>query len=251
MTARPYAKALTRVVRSAAQRLPESAHPLLARRPEEKALLLVVSGERGLCGAFNANVIRRALEFLRNRSSQATEVIALGRKGRDALRKQRWKIAAEYVNITARAERNRVGEIAKSIAALYESGETDAVYIVFNEFKTVLSQTLTLEKLLPIEFPPAAGETAAPPATTVNYLYEQPPGELIAGLLPRYLEAQIFRAIAESSASEHAARMTAMDSATNNAVELIDKLTLYMNKVRQAAITKEIIEVVSGAASAG
>ena len=252
LAARPYAAALTRLVRSAAQRIPETEHPLLARRPEEKALLIVVSGERGLCGAFNANVIRRALEFLRDRSSQKMEVMALGRKGRDALRKQRWKIAAEYVDITARAERSRAAEIAKSIAEFYTSGETDAVYIVFNEFKTVLSQTLTLEKLLPIEFTPApSGDASLPAESTVDYLYEQPPGELIAGLLPRYLESQVFRALAESSASEHAARMTAMDSATNNAVELIDKLTLYMNKVRQAAITKEIIEVVSGAASAG
>jgi F-type H+-transporting ATPase subunit gamma len=215
-------------------------------------LLLVVSGERGLAGAFNANIIRRAIEFLRERGSQKLEVITLGRKGRDALRKQRWKIIGEHVDITSRVERGRATEIARAVAALYEANEIDAVYIVFNEFKTVLTQIVTLEKLLPIEPPAKQPEKKEPEgATVVDYLYEQPPAELMASLLPRYLESQIFRALAESSASEHAARMTAMDSATNNAVELIDKLTLYMNKVRQAAITKEIIEVVSGAASAG
>jgi len=243
--ARPYARALSRVVRSAVARVPAAAHPLLQRRAEERVLLLVVSGERGLCGAFNANVLRRAIEFLRGRpSQQGVAVMALGRKGRDALRKQRWTMAAEYVDIGARAQSARAAEIAQAVAGRYEAGEVDAVYIVFNEFKSVLAQTLTLEKLLPIE-PEAAGEA------TVDYLYEQPVGELLARLLPRYIEAQVFRALAESAAAEHAARMTAMDSATNNARELIDKLTLYMNKVRQAAITKEIIEVVSGAAAAG
>ena len=136
---------------------------------------------------------------------------------------------------------------------LYDADEVDAVYVVFNEFKSVMTQNLTLQKLLPIEPDPTlAGDGAERRGrNAVDYLYEQPPAELLARLLPRYVEAQIFRALAESAASEHAARMTAMDSATNNAGDLIDKLTLYMNKVRQAAITKEIIEVVSGAASAG
>ena len=249
-SARPYARALMRVVRSAVARVPATAHPLLLRRPEERVLLLVISGERGLCGAFNANVIRRAIEFLRNRASQMLTVIALGRKGRDALRKQRWKVVAEYVDITTRAERAHAVEIAQRITGLYEADEIDAVYIVFNELKSVLTQNLTLEKLLPIEPEKPGGEAAADQAT-VEYLYEQPRTEMFARLLPRCLEMQVFRALAESAASEHAARMTAMDSATNNAAELIDQLTLYMNKVRQAAITKEIIEVVSGAASAG
>jgi F-type H+-transporting ATPase subunit gamma len=254
LSARPYMKALTRIVQSISQRVPETTHPLLARRPEEKVLLLVVSGERGLAGAFNANIIRRSIEFLRERKAQTLEVITLGRKGRDALRKQSWKIIGEHVDITSKVDRSRAAEIAQAVATLYGNGEIDAVYIVFNEFKTVLTQIVTLEKLLPIESPSGppkdAKETPAG-ATTIDYIYEEPPAQLMASLLPRYLEAQIFRALAESSASEHAARMTAMDSATNNAVELIDKLTLYMNKVRQAAITKEIIEVVSGAASAG
>jgi F-type H+-transporting ATPase subunit gamma len=254
VSARPYTRALTRIVHSAAMRTAEIDHPLLRRRPEERILLLVVSGERGLAGAFNANVIRRSVEFLREHSSKKLEVMSLGRKARDAMRKQRWKVIAEYVDITTRAEPARAAELARKVTDLYIADEVDAVYIVFNEFKTVLAQVLTLQKLLPIDPDPSlAGEGAegAAGTTPVDYVFEQPPSELFSRLLPRYVEAQIFRALAESSASEHAARMTAMDSATNNAGDLIDKLTLYMNKVRQAAITKEIIEVVSGAASAG
>jgi F-type H+-transporting ATPase subunit gamma len=248
---RPYARALNAVVRSAVSRIPETAHPLLMKRPEERVLLLVVSGERGLCGAFNANVLRRAVEFLRGRPSpDGAEVMALGRKGRDALRKLRWTIAAEYVDIGARVQAERAAEITKTVMERYQSGEVDAVYIVFNEFKSVLAQILRLEKLLPIEPATPTAESDGG-AMRVDYLYEQPAAELLERLLPRYVEAQVFRALAESAAAEHAARMTAMDSATRNARELIDKLTLYMNKVRQAAITKEIIEVVSGAASAG
>ena len=251
--ARPYARAISRLVRSAALREPEGAHALLRRREEKRILLLSVSGERGLCGAFNANVIRRTLEFLREHPRQDPAIVVLGRKIRDAMRKQRWKIIAEHVDVTARPDLTIAAEIAKDVIALYEREEVDAVYIVFNEFKSVLTQNLKLEKLLPIEPDAApAGEDAQPKSkeNVVDYLFEQPPAELFGRLLPRYVQVQIFRALAESAAAEHAARMTAMDSATNNAGELIDQLTLYMNKVRQAAITKEIIEVVSGAASA-
>ncbi len=251
--ARPYARAISRLVRSAVRRVPEGAHALLRRREEKRILLLAVSGERGLCGAFNASVIRRALEFLREHAQQDPAVIVLGRKIRDAMRKQRWKIVAEHVGVTSRPDPAVAAEIAKDVIALYERGEMDAVYIVFNEFKSVLAQNLKLEKLLPIEGDAGqASEDAQSKLadTGIDYLYEQPPAALFGRLLPRYVQVQIFRALAESAAAEHAARMTAMDSATNNAGELIDQLTLYMNKVRQAAITKEIIEVVSGAASA-
>jgi F-type H+-transporting ATPase subunit gamma len=251
--ARPYARAVSRLVHSVALRVPQSTHSLLERREEKRILLLTVSGERGLCGAFNANVIRRTLEFLREHSAQNPSLIVLGRKIRDAMRKQRWKIIAEHVDVTARPDLGAAGEITKDVISLYENGEIDAVYIVFNEFKSVLAQILRLEKLLPIEPDRAlAGEESQEKSkeAPIDYLYEQPPGEILGHLLPRYVQVQIFRALAESAASEHAARMTAMDAATNNAGDLIDQLTLYMNKVRQAAITKEIIEVVSGAASA-
>jgi F-type H+-transporting ATPase subunit gamma len=238
------------VVRSAAARVPDRTHPLLERRPEERVLLMVVSGDRGLCGAFNANVLRKAFEFLRSRAHQETGVIGMGRKGRDALRKPaafQWTMVAEYADISASIQAEQAAAIARTVADRYQAREIDAAYIVFNEFKSVLAQNLVLEKLLPIELDPSFTAGAAPP---VDYLYEQPAGDLLSRLLPRHIEAQVFRALAESAAAEHAARMTAMDSATNNARELIDKLTLYMNKVRQAAITKEIIEVVSGATSA-
>ncbi len=253
VAARPFARAITRLVHSVAARAPESNHPLLQRRPEKRILLLAVSGERGLCGAFNANVIRRTLEFAREHAQQSPLLIVLGRKIRDAMRKQRWKIVAEHVDVTMRPDLSRAGEIAREVIALYESAEVDAVYIVFNEFKSVLAQNLKLERLLPIEGDsPSAGDKTEPKSDAgIDYLYEQPPADILGRLLPRYMQVQLFRALAESAAAEHAARMTAMDSATNNAGELIDKLTLYMNKVRQAAITKEIIEVVSGAASAG
>ena len=251
--ARPFARAITRLVHSVAARALESTHPLLQRRPEKRILLLAVSGERGLCGAFNANVIRRTLEFLREHTQQNPSLIVLGRKIRDSMRKQRWKIVAEHVDVTMRPDLSRAGEIAREVISLYESEEVDAVYIVFNEFKSVLAQNLKLERLLPVEpDSPVAGDKTEPKTDAgIDYLYEQPPADILGRLLPRYVQVQLFRALAESAAAEHAARMTAMDSATNNAGELIDQLTLYMNKVRQAAITKEIIEVVSGAASAG
>jgi len=268
VAARPYARRMLDVLHSAISRVENPSHPLMARRPEERVLLLVVSGERGLCGAFNSNVIRKTLEFLRERRQQTLAVIAIGKKGRDALRKRKWSLAAEYINVTTRVEFSQAKEIAARVIEPYAAGEVDAVYAVYNEFKTVLTQKLTLRKLLPIELAPleaaaaeqapqqasdhAAASPGAPPPPTeaypVDYIYEQPAAEIFGRLLPRYVETQVFAAMLESSASEHAARMTAMDSATNNAAELIEHLTLHMNKVRQAAITKEILEVVSGAA---
>jgi F-type H+-transporting ATPase subunit gamma len=258
VAARPYARRMLDVLHSAISRVENPSHPLMVRRPEERVLLLVLSGDRGLCGAFNSNVIRKTLEFLRERRQQTLAVIAIGKKGRDALRKRKWSLAAEYINVTTRVEFSQAKEIAAQVIQRYAASEVDAVYAVYNEFKTVLTQKLTLRKLLPIELAPpeapghAAASPGAPPPPTeaypVDYIYEQPGAEIFGRLLPRYVETQVFAAMLESSASEHAARMTAMDSATNNAAELIEHLTLHMNKVRQAAITKEILEVVSGAA---
>ncbi len=248
LLARPYARQMRSLLRSALARVENPAHSLLLRRPEERLLVVVASGERGLCGAFNTNVIRKAAEFLREHSGQKLRLMAVGKKGRDALRKQKWTFAGEYINVLARVEYPRAKEIAQKLIELYAQSEVDAVYLLYNEFKSVLTQKLTVEKLLPIE-PEAFEPGEAASAPPVDYLYEQPPEEIFGRLLPRYVETQIFRVMLESSAAEHAARMTAMDSATNNAVELIDQLTLHMNKIRQAAITKEILEVVSGAAS--
>ncbi len=253
---RPYASGIREVLRSAMSRLENpDQFPLLAQRPEDRVLVLVTAGERGLCGAFNANVLRRAFEFLREKSDKSLEVIAIAKKSRDAFRKRSWKIAGEYIDITTRADLGKARQIAAEVMKIYEAHQADSVYLIYNEFKNVMAQTLRVEKLLPLER--AALDVAdknAPPgssADAVDYIYEQPAGEIFNKLVPRYVEMQIYRMLAETSAAEHAARMTAMESATSNASDVIDALTLHMNKVRQAAITREIIEVVSGAASAG
>jgi F-type H+-transporting ATPase subunit gamma len=253
---RSYAGGIREVLRSAMSRIenPEQ-FPMLAERPEERVLVRVTAGERGLCGAFNANVLRRAFEFLREKSDKSVEVIAIAKKSRDAFRKRSWKIAREYVDVTSRADLAKAREMAAEVMKIYQAGAADSVYLIYNEFKNVMMQTLRVEKLLPLD-PAAFGvhekaATLASSTETVDYIYEQPATEIFNKLVPRYVEMQIYRMLAESSAAEHAARMTAMESATSNASDVIDALTLHMNKVRQAAITREIIEVVSGAASAG
>src|SRR5579859_4614417 len=264
--ARPYAKEILRVLRSAAARMESTVHPLLERRPEERILLVVMTGDRSLAGAFNSNVIRRAVAFLRENTSKKTVLIAIGKKGRDTLRKRGWSAVGEYLNVSSKVEFSTAKEIANRIAELYAGREVDAVYAVYNEFKNVMVQRLLTEKLLPIdpEVLTSASERAADKVredslphdrypsgqSLVDYIYEEPVTEIFNGLVPRYLEAEVFRILLESAAAEHAARMTAMDAATRNASELIDKLTLQMNKIRQAGITKELIEIVSGAASA-
>jgi F-type H+-transporting ATPase subunit gamma len=270
--ARPYAGEILRVMRSAAARMESAAHPLLERRPEERILVVVLTGDRSLAGAFNTNVIRRAILFIHENSNKKSQVLAIGKKGRDQLRKRGWSIAGEYLNVSSKVDFSIAKEIAGKIAEMYAAREVDAVYAVYNEFKNVMVQKLRAEKLLPIDpeivtpktevedketathgGPGGALPVEAAPASgalLVDYIYEQPIEEIFNGLVPRYLESEIFRVLLESAAAEHAARMTAMDSATRNAGELIDKLTLQMNKIRQAGITKELIEIVSGAASA-
>ena len=247
LAARPYAKELLRVLRSTISRIAEPQHPLLARRPEERVLALVLSGERGLAGAFNTNILRKANEFFRANKGRKLSVIPVGKKGRDALRKAGFNLIAEYINVLARVEFGSVREISNLVTDLYAKGEIDSVYIIFSEFKTVMSANLAVEKLLPVD--PAQVQEGSESAASahVDYIYEQPEEQLLDRLLPRYVESQVQRAMLESSAAEHAARMTAMESATKNAGDVIEALTLHMNKVRQAAITKEIIEIVSGA----
>ena len=249
LAARPYAQELARVLRSTMARLDSPQHPLLARRPEERILVIVLSGERGLAGAFNSNILKRAAEFLRSKQGKKIVVIPIGKKGRDALRKAGMEFAGEYVNVLARVDLGIAREIANLVTELYSREAIDAVYTVFSEFKNVLAPVLVTEKLLPIEKIEESEETAGERAASqIDYLYEQPETQILDRLLPRYVETQILRIMLESSAAEHAARMTAMEAATKNAGEVIDALTLHMNKVRQAAITKEIIEIVSGAA---
>jgi F-type H+-transporting ATPase subunit gamma len=249
--ARPYAGLLKEVLESLAARSgkQEKPHPLLAVRPPERLLALVLTGDRGLCGAFNTNIIRAAERFLADQRQQHVEMVLIGRKGRDYFRRRPVRIAQEHVNIFSRLDYSHARDIASAIIASYAEETTDGVFLIYNEFKSVLSQRVVVERLLPLaEF--RSSSESAPSAVMVDYIYEQPPQEIYERLLPRFVEVQVFRALLESGAAEHAARMTAMDSATNNAGEMIDGLTLRMNRIRQAAITKEIIEVVSGAAAA-
>jgi F-type H+-transporting ATPase subunit gamma len=319
LAARPYAQMLTNVLKSLVARAeiydPETGepkHPLLAHRPEKNILLIVVTGDKGLAGAFNANITKAAARFLESKAGNNIDIEAVGRKGRDFLRRRypaakvqtqslaelvestesepepaervaEIQITGDHVGILGKVEFAQASALAQSVIARYRREEIDAVYVVFNEFKSVIAQRLIVEQILPIE---QIGEQAVRLAeepteeekkrakeaavragvgmhTTegtaeagsqfgtaqVDYIYEQPPEELFRALLPKYVSIQIFRALLESVAAEHAARMTAMDSATNNATDMIDSLTLAMNRARQAKITKEIIEIVSGAAA--
>jgi F-type H+-transporting ATPase subunit gamma len=248
MAARPYAQELVRVLRSTMSRIDEPQHPLLAHRPEQRILVLVLAGERGLAGAFNANILRRANEFFRANKDKKITVVPVGKKSRDTLKRAGFQFAGEYVNVLARVKFATAREIAGLVTELYAKEEIDAVYIVFSEFKSVMVADLKVEKLLPVEAVREEEETASEKESgQIDYIYEQPEEQLLGKLLPRYIETQVLRAMLESSAAEYAARMTAMEAATKNAGDVIEARTLHMNKVRQAAITKEIIEIVSGA----
>src|SRR5215813_3462432 len=262
LAARPYATELARVLRSTMSRIDEPEHPLLAKRPEKNVLAIVLTGERGLAGAFNANILRKASEFFRSHRDKKVVVVPVGKKGRDSLKRAGFQFAGEYVNVLAKVDFGVAREISALVTELYKKKEIDAVYIIFSEFKTVMTANLVVEKLLPVESvheesksevhggrQKAGEKEVKEEGQGIDYIYEQPPEQILDKLLPRYIETQVLRAMLESSAAEHAARMASMESATKNAGEVIQALTLHMNKVRQAAITKEIIEIVSGAAS--
>jgi F-type H+-transporting ATPase subunit gamma len=309
LAARPYAQMLTNVLKSLVSRAEiydqetgEPKHPLLAQRPENNILLIVVTGDKGLAGAFNTNVLKAATRFLELKAGKNIEIEAIGRKGRDFLRR-RYPVAppgtaeskespgttivGEHVGVLSKVEYSMVSEMAGRAIDRYARAEIDSVYILFNEFKSVISQRLIVGRILPVgqlgemsvalaeemsqeereraleaakgagvgirpadtrEADAAAAKFASAP---VDYIYEQPAEDLFKSLVPKYVVIQVFRALLESVAAEHAARMTAMDAATVNATDMIDSLTLAMNRARQAKITKEIIEIVSGAAAAG
>ncbi len=254
VTARPFANKMMEVLGELANRTDEDFHhPLLDLRGDERYLLVLITADKGLCGAFNTNLTKAAQSFIKENSEKVIEVVAIGRKGRDFFRYRNIPIAAEYIGLTGkgRVDFSEALEVARSIVKTYsEDKEIDKVFLIYNEFKSVLQQRVVLEQLLPVSRTKGQEEeTKSQPLTLVDYIYEQPPAEIFGRLLPRLIETQIFRALLESVASEQGARMTAMDSASKNASELIDSLTLNMNRVRQAAITNEIIEVVSGAAA--
>jgi len=242
--ARPYANQMMALLSSVATRTTNRCHPLLVERPIERQLLVLVTADRGLCGAFNANLIRAAQSYLDENRERDVSIITVGRRGRDFFLKRPVKVIGEHINIFGRLEFNQSQPISKSIIELYTGEKVDSVDFVYNEFKSILTQRVMVERYLPIK-----PIVPAPSGALVDYLYEQPAQVIFNLLLPRYVEIEVYRALLESQAAELAARMTAMDAATNNASEMIDNLTLYMNRVRQAAITREIIEVVSGAAA--
>jgi F-type H+-transporting ATPase subunit gamma len=246
IASRPYAALLRKVLGNVAAAVAadeqEDQNPLLARREEKRVLLVMITGDKGLAGAFNTNIIKGAQRFFAERSGASVTLELIGRKGRDFFRKREVKISGEQIGLAAKPAYDDTAAIARKAMEMFRNEEIDAVYVLYNEFKSVMTQRLTVSRVLPAELP----EQANP----VDYIFEESPAEMLNDLLPRYVEVEFYRALVESAAAEHAARMTAMDSATSNAADMIERLTLYMNRVRQASITKEIIEVVSGAAAA-
>jgi F-type H+-transporting ATPase subunit gamma len=246
LAARPYGSMLQRVLADVAAAAVENekvaSHPLLAHRPEQRILLVLFTSDRGLAGAFNANLIKAAQRFQEEHGAARVELELIGRKGRDFFRRRNAAIAGDHVGLADKARYTDAAAVAQKIIERFANEEIDAVYVVVNEFKSVVAQKLTVARILPVTVPE---ET-----THIDYLFEQPPEDLLASLLPRYVEIELYRALLETAAAEHAARMTAMDAASSNAADMIERLTLYMNRVRQASITTEIIEVVSGAAAA-
>jgi F-type H+-transporting ATPase subunit gamma len=245
ISARPMSRKMLSVIASLAARVERAQHPLLAKREPKQVKLVVLTSDRGLCGAYNTNIIRKAVEAVREFKAQGKDVRinVIGRKGRDFFRKRpSYSVGQSWTDL-GMIEFEKAAQIGKNIVERFTAAETDEVYLLYNEFKSVIQQKVTLEKLLPVE-PPAEAD---PFAAAVDYLYEPSAEAILSSILPRHIEVQVFRALLESQASEMGARMTAMDSATRNAKEMIEKLTLKFNKTRQAAITKEISEIVGGA----
>lgn len=247
MAARPYANRMLAVLNSLASRVDPTSHPLLRVRNAERVMLVVITSDKGLCGAFNANLIKSAIQFIEDEAvNRSLSLSLVGRKGYEGFRHRRWPIQHQYINIMSQVSFEYAQELGGLLIDYFSRSELDAVYLLYNEFKSVISQRVVVEPLLPIRRLEELSREASK-EVHLDYLYEQPPQEIFDRLLPRHVETQLFRAMLESEASEHAARMTAMDAATRNAREMIETLTLKINRLRQASITTEIIEIVSGA----
>lgn len=246
LAARPFAnmlgEMLGNVARAAAGSDAAKELPLLQQRETiKRAVVIVVSADRGLAGAFNSNVNRGAQKFMQDQPGITFEVESIGKKGRDYFRRRGFTISGDHQNFSRKPVYADVAAVAAKVSERYAKGDIDAVYVAYNEFKSVMTQKLQVEQILPVPITESAD--------TTEYLYEQPAEVLLASLLPRYVEVELWRSVLESTASEHAARMTAMDAASRNASDVIERVTLQMNRVRQASITREIIEVVSGASA--
>ncbi len=248
LSSRPYAHKFRDVVGHLAKRASRLSHPLLHKREGHKTELLVITSDRGLCGAFNANILRQASEFLREHAKQGEQVTVsvAGRKGCDFFRRRTWTIRQEWQGIFDRLSFEHALDMGHDIIQQYNNGTCDQLYVVYNEFKSVMQQRVVVEKLLPID---SLDEDASqePSLAAGAYLFEPDEHELLETLLPKHFQVQAFRVLLESAAAEQAARMTAMDGATRNAGELIQKVTLFYNKTRQAVITKELMDIVGGA----
>jgi F-type H+-transporting ATPase subunit gamma len=244
IAARPYARQMLAVLNSVATRVPEQAHPLLAVRGDDKIELVVITADRGLCGAYNTNIIRQAVEFLNKHSGCEVSLNILGKRARDFFRRRSYKVRHEAIGVLQTPSFADAAAIAKDLIDEFVNSEIDQVWLVYNEFKSVVQQRVVLEPVLPIQRLEHPDDVSR-----LDYLYDEPAATIFANLLPRHVEAQVFRALLEAAAAEQGARMAAMEAATNNAAEMIEGLTLYANKVRQAGITRELIEVVSGAVS--
>ena len=243
--ARPYARKMREVVQAVAGRAGADAHPLLMAREAKKLALLVVTSDRGLCGSFNAGLTRAVYRFLNEHRGEYVEItlFVVGRKGRDFFRRREIPIRKEYLGVLGSVSRHHAETVANELVAGFLDGEFDEVQIAFNEFRSAISQVVRFEKMFPIALE-SSGKTGG---DDIDYLYEPSREEILATLLPKYVQMEIFRVLLESVAGEHGARMTAMDSATNNSVDMISRLTLQMNRARQATITTELTEIVSGA----
>ena len=250
LAVRPYSTRMLHVLQGVAARVDPSTHPLLQERDEQREgariLLVLMTADKGFCGSFNTNLIKAAAGFITDRARQNVTLALVGRKGRDFFGRRGFEVAYERVNFLAHVTYADAESIARASMDEFQSLRADGVYLVYNEFKSVLQQRLSVERILPI---PRIDLDEADPAARVDYLYEPSAERILCDLLPRFVEMRLHHALLETSAAENAARMVAMDNATKNAAEMIDNLTLYMNKVRQAGITREIIEVVSGAAA--
>jgi F-type H+-transporting ATPase subunit gamma len=247
LATRPFAIQARRVLASIASRVDQTTHPLLVRRPGAESgptLLIVMTSDRGLCGSFNTNIVKTVATFLRENPGREITLVLVGRKGRDLLQRRGLPVLFDYVNLPNVIRLAEAEAIVGPVVDAYLEGRFDSAHIVYNEFKSVIQQQMVIEQVLPLS-PIEAEEAAGVPQT--DYLYEPSPQHIFDRVLRRFVDAQILRALLESAAAEQAARMTAMDAATRNSAEMIEGLTLTMNKVRQAAITREIIEVVSGA----
>jgi len=249
-SARPYTRRMFQLINHLAARVEDRSHPLLEKRGSERILLIVVTGDKGLCGAFNANIIKTSHYFIEEHKDRKVTLNLIGKKGFEHFKRRNYEIMAHYVDRLTNVDMRLAKEIADPIIQKFMAGDIDLVYIAYNQFKSVIQQQITIEQLLPItslEFK----EEPSPVPSTVDFIYEQPKEDIFKDLFPQHVVVQVYHALLESVASEHGARMAAMDAATKNAEEMIDKLVLFRNRVRQAAITKEIIEIVSGANALG